>query len=167
MRVTILIIAVLAVAIFAQTQMAPSVTDNGGGVATGDSVKILSSIGQSVTGIRTNTTTLQTGYITDAIGVAEIIEHPGKPPVSPVIGSFFPNPFNSSASIEIGMPQAGEIELKVFDISGKQIYAWNTNATAGNYSLVFRPDDELPSGTFFFAITACNKKHTGKLVLVR
>ena len=163
----IFLIVAIASLVLAQTQLKPSITDNGGGIVSSPSHKMLSSIGQSVTGISSATRTLGAGYVTGALGLTTVEEHYGKPPRVPTIGEFYPNPFNSATKIEIEMPAPGDIELNLFDIAGKIIYSWQEHRSAGVFTMTFTPAEEMPTGTYLYSISACSVQKTGKIAFVK
>jgi len=167
MRVLLISALLIAACVLAQTQLKPCVTDNGGGFTYGDSIQLVSSIGQSVSGISSATRTLEAGYVTGALGLTAIEEHYGKPPRVPTIGEFFPNPFNSATKIELEMPEPGDIELSLFDIAGKMIYTWREHRNAGVFTMTFTAAEELPAGTYLYRITACRMQKMGKIAFVK
>ena len=165
--IKIIIIITVPFLILAQSQMTPSVTDNGGGIAQNSSYKLLSSIGQSVTGLRIDGTVLEAGYITAELDLTGIEEQNAKHPEKPIIGEFSPNPFNSATTIEINIPARGNILFQIFDLSGKQIYNWSEDKNAGIYKITFNANEKLPSGTYLYKITALNTEKNGKIAFVK
>jgi len=66
----------------------------------------------------------------------------------------YPNPFNPVTNIEFELPQNSFVEIKVFDIIGKEIsFVVNQSLTAGYYKYKFDASN-LSSGTYFFRIRA-------------
>ena len=162
--ITLLLIVSLSLA---QTQLKPSVTDNGGGIISNSSYKLLASIGQSVTGLREDGINLEAGYITAELDLTGIYEPQFKPPVAPTISEFFPNPFNSATRIGIFLPKPDKISLQLFDLSGKQVYTWEQEKLAGSYSITFTANAELPSGTYLYKVSVSEMQKSGKIILVR
>jgi hypothetical protein len=169
MKIIIPLIAILLVAtLFGQTQMKPSVADSGGGIVTGGSFKMLASIGQAVPGIATGATTLQAGYITVELVLTTDIKEPTvKPPEAPIIGEFYPNPFNSTSRITIALPKPDDVGVEICDLGGKQVFSWSEHRGNGKYTLTFNPTDNLPSGTYLYSVHTSGAKKTGKITLVR
>ncbi len=61
----------------------------------------------------------------------------------------YPNPFNSSTIISYSLPQSGNIDLKIFDIAGREITTFYRGyQSAGNYKLNF-DGKNLSSGNYF------------------
>ncbi len=167
MRILFFIIIAISIVLFAQTQMSPSVTDNGGGIAQNSSHKLLSSIGQSVTGVRSDGTVLEAGFVTAELDLVGIREEHRKPPETPLIGDFHPNPFNSTTAISIDIVRSGNISLQLFDISGRQIYSWSEDKKIGTYKISFKASEELPAGTYLYVIKALDQQKTGKIAFVK
>ncbi len=75
-----------------------------------------------------------------------------------VIESAFPNPFSSSFSIKINLPQPGNVNAQLVDISGKTVFMQSFGRLDfGTSTLVFSPKN-LPEGTCFLQIL-----HNGQL----
>ncbi|MBK9404644.1 MAG: T9SS type A sorting domain-containing protein [Ignavibacteria bacterium] len=64
----------------------------------------------------------------------------------------YPNPFNPSTTINFSIPVNGNIELKLFDILGKETGSLlNGYYTSGTYSINFS-GSELKSGVYFYTM---------------
>ena len=84
----------------------------------------------------------------------------------------YPNPFNSSTVIKYKIKENGFVELKLFDIAGKEIIKLvNENQSHGEYSVLFSPDEndvKLNSGIYFYSLFLNNKIiKTNKLILIK
>ena len=79
----------------------------------------------------------------------------------------FPNPFNPTTMITYGLTASTNVQIAVYDISGKQIQSLlNGFQTAGYHSLNW--DASLyPSGMYFAKMIAGEHVHTQKLMLVK
>jgi len=79
----------------------------------------------------------------------------------------YPNPFNPSTVIEYDLPVSGKVELKVFDILGKEITTLvNGFKPAGSYSIRFNASN-LPSGVYFYRMKTTNNIMIKKMMLVK
>ncbi|MGE5620972.1 MAG: C25 family cysteine peptidase [archaeon] len=75
-------------------------------------------------------------------------------PVSYSLMGNYPNPFNPSTVIRYELPSASKVELKVFDILGKEIMTLvNGIQDAGRYNASFGASG-LPSGIYIYSIRA-------------
>lgn len=79
----------------------------------------------------------------------------------------YPNPFNPSTQINFNLPVDGNVSLKLFDMSGKEISTLvNEVKTAGYYSVSFNAGN-LPSGVYFYSIVSNNFSAVKKMMLVK
>ena len=79
----------------------------------------------------------------------------------------YPNPFNSSSNIEFQIPEDINVEIKIFDISGKEVRTKNFGfMTKGKY--VYRLDGkDIPSGLYFYQMRTKNYSNTKKFILLK
>ncbi len=78
-----------------------------------------------------------------------------------------PNPFNSSTAISFELPEAGYIELAMYDVSGKEVALLaEGNLSPGHHSLHFDASN-LSSGIYFARLQAGDFSQTRKVVLVK
>jgi CubicO group peptidase (beta-lactamase class C family) len=89
-------------------------------------------------------------------------------PLSYKLYQNYPNPFNPSTKIRFDIPETGNVEIKVFDISGKEISELlNKNINPGTYELIFNGND-LSSGIYFYRMKVNNEAvHVRKMILLR
>jgi N-acetylneuraminic acid mutarotase len=79
----------------------------------------------------------------------------------------YPNPFNPSTTIDFTTQKAGNIELKVYDIQGKEVAILvNGYKDAGNYSVKFNAED-IVSGTYFYKLKTGDVILTKKMILAK
>jgi serine protease AprX len=88
----------------------------------------------------------------------------------------YPNPFNPSTTIEYSIP-AGKVSallvsLKVYDLLGREIATMvNEYKTAGNYKTQFNTSafngSILPSGIYFYRLTAGDFVQSKKMILIK
>jgi hypothetical protein len=79
----------------------------------------------------------------------------------------YPNPFNPSTLIKYSVPNAGFVEIKVYDSLGKLVRQLvGEQQQAGNYQVEFNGSG-LTSGVYFYQIKAGNFTDTKKLMLMK
>jgi len=79
----------------------------------------------------------------------------------------YPNPFNPTTQINYSIKEAGLVQLKVYDILGKEIATLvNENKEAGNYSIGFNAA-ELPSGVYIYQLTTPGFSQVRKMILAK
>ena len=79
----------------------------------------------------------------------------------------YPNPFNPSTIIKYDIKDRTNVELKVFDILGREIITLITEEKpAGNYEVEWNAAG-LPSGVYFYRLQAGSFVETKKMVLMK
>lgn len=79
----------------------------------------------------------------------------------------FPNPFNPTTVIRYQLPNSGFVELKVFDILGREINTLvSKEQTTGKYQIEFNAAS-LPSGIYFARLKSNHETLFRKLTLVK
>lgn len=87
----------------------------------------------------------------------------------------YPNPFNPSTKIKFTIPsviasettQSQLVSLKVYDVLGNEIATpLNEEKTSGSYEVEFIATD-LPSGIYFYTLTAGSFTQTKKMILMK
>ncbi|MFZ1321637.1 MAG: choice-of-anchor V domain-containing protein [Ignavibacteria bacterium] len=84
----------------------------------------------------------------------------------------FPNPFNPSTNISFEIPKAEFVNLKVFDITGKEISTLvNQGLQAGKYNIRFDLNNSnyhnLNSGIYFYTLKTDNYTETKRMMLIK
>jgi hypothetical protein len=88
------------------------------------------------------------------------------------LGQNYPNPFNPSTTIKFTIPSEGSslmkfVQLKIFDILGNEIATLvNDEKPAGEYEIEFSAAN-LPSGIYFYTLSAGNYFSTKKMILLK
>jgi hypothetical protein len=79
----------------------------------------------------------------------------------------YPNPFNSSTSIKFYIPKSGNVKLKIYDITGREIKTLvNEIKNPGSYIVTFN-GTELASGVYFYRIQSGDFVQVKKMVLIK
>jgi hypothetical protein len=79
----------------------------------------------------------------------------------------FPNPFNSSTTIRYRISSPVHVSLKVYDLVGQEIATLIDHPqTAGNRQVTWHADD-LPSGIYFYRLSAGGLEKTRRLILLK
>lgn len=81
------------------------------------------------------------------------------------LGQNFPNPFNPSTSVAFTLPQAGDVSLAIYDVTGKKVMEAATGYfEAGTHTL--RVDaSPLPSGVYMYRLVSGQYSATKKMIL--
>ncbi|NOX16796.1 MAG: T9SS type A sorting domain-containing protein [Chlorobi bacterium] len=79
----------------------------------------------------------------------------------------YPNPFNPSTKILFQIPKTGFVEIKIFDILGREIETLvSAKLSAGKYETVFNAKN-LASGVYFYQLRTDGFSTTKKMLLLR
>lgn len=83
----------------------------------------------------------------------------------------YPNPFNPSTTIKYFVSEADNVELKLYDVLGKEVSTLvNEYKTPGEYQIEinnFIKDKNLVSGVYFYQLKTGDYLQTKKMVLVK
>ncbi|HTR81558.1 MAG TPA: S8 family serine peptidase [Bacteroidota bacterium] len=89
------------------------------------------------------------------------------------MGQNFPNPFNPSTMIRIGLPEASRVDLRIFDAVGRQVALLvNDRLPAGTFDYQWNAGD-MASGVYFCRIVASSSSsnrtftQVNKLLLIK
>lgn len=87
--------------------------------------------------------------------------------VNYILEQNYPNPFNPTTNIKFRIADFGFVSLKVYDVLGNEVSVLiNEEKQAGSYEVEFSGRG-LPSGTYFYQLTAGNYVETKKMLLLK
>jgi hypothetical protein len=73
----------------------------------------------------------------------------------------YPNPFNPTTNISYGLPQTAHVEIKVYDMAGREVAeVVNRNQSAGFHTVQFDASS-LASGVYVYRLTAASGEVAG------
>jgi len=79
----------------------------------------------------------------------------------------YPNPFNPTTTITYSLPKSTFVTLKVYDIIGEEIAELvNEKKDSGTYDVTWNAQN-IPSGVYFYKITAGEYSKTIKMILLK
>jgi hypothetical protein len=88
-------------------------------------------------------------------------------PLGFVLEQNFPNPFNPTTQIRFEVPEALNVLLKVYDVTGREIETLvNTRLAAGRHTAIWTAADH-PSGVYWLRLEAAGFVVSKKMVLIR
>jgi len=120
---------------------------------------------ESVTLLKNDVAWVRDFYL--AGGVVGVSEGGDALPKSFGLFQNYPNPFNPTTTIEYALPHAGYVTLRVYNVLGEEIATlMYGEQTAGTYTATWDASD-MPSGVYFYRLTAGEYVHTRKMVLMR
>ena len=79
----------------------------------------------------------------------------------------YPNPFNPETEIAFGLPEQAKVVLTVYNVLGQEVEALvNADLEAGHHVVMWDASD-LPSGVYFYSMTANEFTATRRMVLMK
>ncbi|HTY37068.1 MAG TPA: laminin B domain-containing protein, partial [Bacteroidota bacterium] len=95
------------------------------------------------------------------------VEHVAGMPDVYSLSQNFPNPFNPSTTIRFSVAQSGWVQLKVFDLLGREVAALvNQDLGPGSYSVQWDAGVR-PSGVYLYKLIAGQRSETRRMMLVK
>jgi len=88
------------------------------------------------------------------------------------LGQNYPNPFNPSTKIDFGLPEAGNVQLTIYDILGREVITLlNDSQEPGYKSIIWHGIDafgrNVGAGMYFYSLQAGDFRQTKKMVLLK
>lgn len=79
----------------------------------------------------------------------------------------YPNPFNPSTKISYSISDKSFVSLRVYNALGKEVALLeNGSKERGDYEVEFDASN-LPSGTYFYTLSANGERQTRKMLLIK
>jgi hypothetical protein len=153
----------------AQIKLTNSVFGNGGTRISNSNHRIISTAGQTLIGVASNSSNInKVGFWYQAGDLVTSVEQiSNNLPKEFKLLQNYPNPFNPLTTIEFALPRRSSIKLQIFDLLGRQIATLlDDELQPGEYRVTFEAE-HLPSGVYFCRIQADGFVRTKKLILLR
>ncbi|PIP87317.1 hypothetical protein COW81_00815 [Candidatus Campbellbacteria bacterium CG22_combo_CG10-13_8_21_14_all_36_13] len=100
-------------------------------------------------------------FITVASGVG--VEDEDVPTEFVLLGNY-PNPFNPTTTISFDLPEASRVQIRVFNVMGREVFSSDGEFTIGRNEVQFSGDG-LPSGMYLYRVSAKSGYDTGRMIL--
>jgi hypothetical protein len=96
------------------------------------------------------------------------VENENALPMSYSLEQNYPNPFNPSTTIQYSLPEAGTVNINIFNVLGENVKTIinNSNQAAGSYKAVFNASS-LPSGIYFYRLEVNDFVQVKKMILMK
>jgi hypothetical protein len=121
----------------------------------------------SITKLRELTDHVQSIYDNNFQSVLSVNDISEEIPAQYSLSQNYPNPFNPVTNLEFGISKLGFVSLKVFDALGKEIRTLvNEMKSPGTYRVNF-DGSGLPSGIYFYKLTADGFSDTKRMILLK
>ena len=77
-----------------------------------------------------------------------------------------PNPFKGQTSIQFNLPQKDQVSIRVFDVSGKNLYEREATFGRGWNEMTIDQSEIGVTGTVFYEITTSNSSETKSMIIL-
>ncbi|UCE17665.1 MAG: T9SS type A sorting domain-containing protein [Gemmatimonadota bacterium] len=84
-----------------------------------------------------------------------------------VLSQNYPNPFNPETTIEFGLPEEGQVRLRVYNMLGQIVGDLVDDALEAGYYSISWDATQLPAGVYFYRIETDNDTDTRRMVLMK
>jgi len=120
--------------------------------------------------VKSGYTVLRETYLPSII--ADVNDGEDRVPSAFQLEQNYPNPFNPRTTIEYSIPARMEVTFEIYNLLGQKIYeTGRASMAAGGHSIAWDGKDnsgrEVPSGIYFYRLTAGEYCQTKKMVLLR
>ncbi len=114
------------------------------------------------------------GFAFDDISVTGALARPDSPTLPAVfdVAQNRPNPFNPATTIQLALPEAASVRMRVFDISGRVVATLvDRQLPAGFHNVVWQGRDDngarVASGIYFYRVEAPGHVVQRKMMLLK
>ena len=109
----------------------------------------------------------QTNTSATQVGIKDIIL-----PQICILEQNHPNPFNPTTTLQYGLPEVTDVNLMIFDITGRKIKEWSiSNQQAGWHEVIWDGTDQsgslVSTGVYIYCLQAGNFVDTKKMVFMK
>lgn len=108
---------------------------------------------------------VDTAFVTSSVALDEFSKD--VLPTEYTLEQNYPNPFNPSTEIAYTLPESGNVEVKVFDLNGRQVDVLvQEHQSAGSYRLTV-DGSNMSSGIYIYTLSTGNVNLTRKMILLK
>ncbi|NOQ21198.1 MAG: T9SS type A sorting domain-containing protein [Candidatus Aegiribacteria sp.] len=80
----------------------------------------------------------------------------------------YPNPVTENASLGFSLPFSGNVEITVYDVSGRMVETiLDGSVESGSHCVLWVPEDEMTSGVYFIRLTTDGGTLTRQVMVIR
>lgn len=90
-----------------------------------------------------------------------------RPPYNSNLLSVFPNPFNASTTISFNLPTAGNVSLKIYDLTGREVQTLQSGRLSAGIHRLNWNAQTAASGIYFAVLEANGMSQTRKMLLLK
>jgi len=94
------------------------------------------------------------------------LPHPGVADFA--LGALYPNPFNSTARIPFELAKTGDVQIEIYDLTGRHVLTLNEGRyPAGAHEVTFTAGPAMSSGVYLFSLESGGSRRTTKAVFLK
>jgi glucose dehydrogenase len=109
----------------------------------------------------------RTGVVFNGKAITGVKDKTSQLPTEYSLSQNYPNPFNPSTTISYQVASTGKISLKVYDLLGREVAKLVNEVKAqGSYIVTFNAT-KIPSGVYFYRLTAGTFTQAKKMLVVK
>ncbi|OGB60071.1 MAG: hypothetical protein A2Y94_06010 [Caldithrix sp. RBG_13_44_9] len=79
----------------------------------------------------------------------------------------YPNPFNPTTTIKYSLPTSSSVRIEIFNITGQLVSVLADNSQEAGYHTITFDARDLPSGAYFYKLTAGNFQSIKRMLLLK
>lgn len=79
----------------------------------------------------------------------------------------YPNPFNPTTMISFYLPEASQVKLKVYDVTGREVASLIDGMRSAGHNEAILNASKLQSGIYFYKLSVGNFAETKKMIILR
>jgi hypothetical protein len=127
----------------------------------------LYSFQQSATGLASYFDNISVKSLSAATAVEDQHKFSSSIPTEFSVQQNYPNPFNPTTKISFGLPATGNVDLRVYDMLGREVAVLATGTQLAGFHTVTFNAAGLSSGIYFYRLTTATFSETKKMLLVK
>ena len=114
-----------------------------------------------------NRTGVHQAYAARVAIITSVQREEDQVPSSLLLEQNYPNPFNPTTAISYQLPTSNYVSLEIFDVLGREVAMLvNGLEQAGSYTVSWEAAN-MPSGIYYYRLTAGNFSETRKMILMK
>jgi len=106
-------------------------------------------------------------HFSESIRISSVTAVAGGIALTYELGQNYPNPFNPGTTIRYALPNSSHVTLTVFNTLGEQVALLQNGEREAGYHEVMFDASGLPSGVYFYRLTAGDFVQTKKLLVAK
>jgi surface protein len=110
---------------------------------------------------------LQLEATTNGLVITRLSDNPDALPTEFALNQNFPNPFNPSTTIRYALPEAAQVRLEVFTVTGQRVAVLASGEQNAGWHTVAFDGSSLASGVYIYRLQAGGFVQTRKLMLIK